>query len=81
MRHLLSPLQAYPCHAPFAGADEAPYVVKVYPCAVVTCLTWLIHASRSDLGLTGVWWGLALYYLVLLMGFSWRYFVMLRPKR
>jgi hypothetical protein len=48
-------------------------VVKVYPVAVVGCLLQLAHTVWSGSGLTGVWWGLFIYYLGLLLGFANRF--------
>jgi hypothetical protein len=56
-----------------AGADENAYVVKVYPVAVAGCLLQLGHTVVSGSGLTGVWWGLFIYYLGLLLGFANRF--------
>eukprot|EP00877_Chromochloris_zofingiensis_P010786 jgi/Chrzof1/5961/Cz16g21310.t1 len=55
------------------GADDSAYVVKVYPWAVVCCLTQLALTTFYVGQLTGVWWGLAIYYLVLLLGFAGRF--------
>jgi hypothetical protein len=66
------------CHAAAcaaAGADDQPYVVKVYPYAVAGALLQLGRAGLRGLGLPGVWWGLVGYYLVLLAGFGGRFFV------
>ena len=55
------------------GADDNAYVVKVYPLAVAVCLVELAITAAHDRGLTGVWWGLWIYYLVLLLGFAHRF--------
>lgn len=57
------------------GADDQPFVVKVYPYAVAAALLQLGRAWLRGLGLPGVWWGLVGYYLVLLAGFGGRFFV------
>ncbi|WIA21753.1 hypothetical protein OEZ85_000915 [Tetradesmus obliquus] len=57
------------------GADDQPFVVKVYPYAVAAALLQLGRAWLLGLGLPGVWWGLVGYYLVLLAGFGGRFFV------
>lgn len=57
------------------AADDQAYVVKVYPLAVATALAQLARTAHGGLGLPGVWWGLAGYYFVLLVGFAGRFFV------
>lgn len=61
------------CPFVVTGADDSAYVVKVYPWAVVCCLTQLALTTFYVGQLTGVWWGLAIYYLVLLLGFAGRF--------
>jgi hypothetical protein len=71
LTQLCAALSASAC----AGADDQPYVVKVYPYAVSAALLQLGCSGLSGLGLPGVWWGLVGYYLVLLAGFGGRFFV------
>lgn len=55
------------------AADEQPYVVRVYPWAVLGALSLLGAGYWSASGLPGVWLALMVYYLVLLVGFVARY--------
>jgi hypothetical protein len=71
LTQLCTALSAAAC----AGADDQPYVVKVYPYAVSAALLQLGRSGLLRLGLPGVWWGLVGYYLVLLAGFGGRFFV------
>jgi hypothetical protein len=56
--------------------DEAGYVVRTYPFAAGAALlqlglTGLLH-PRAPGTLAGIWWGLCLYYAVLLASFGGR---------
>lgn len=57
------------------AAEEQPYVVRMYPCAVAAALLQLARGYWADAGLPAVWMALMTYYLVLLVGFAGRYWV------
>lgn len=57
------------------AADDQPFVVRVYPCAVAAALMQLARCYWAGMGLPGVWVALMTYYLVLLVGFAARYWV------
>lgn len=57
------------------AADDQPFVVRMYPCAVAAALLQLGWGYWAGSGLPGVWMALMVYYLVLLIGFAGRYWI------